>query len=54
MDERILPAAILADKTKPLIGIVPFDRADTFLGRPYAGLAWRRGHQGQGAVQSWS
>ena len=41
MDENILATAILPYETEPLIGVVPFDRTDAFLGRPDAGLSLR-------------
>jgi hypothetical protein len=41
MDENILPTTILPYETEPLLGVVPFDRTDAFLGRPDAGLSLR-------------
>jgi hypothetical protein len=41
MDENILPTTILPYETEPLIGVVPFDRTEAFLGRPDAGLSMR-------------
>src|ERR1700758_4062260 len=41
MDENILPTTILPYETEPLMGVVPFDRTDAFLGRPDAGLSLR-------------
>jgi hypothetical protein len=41
MDENILPTTILPYETKALMGIVPFNRTDAFLGRPDAGLSLR-------------
>ena len=42
MDENILPAAILSNEAKPLVGIVHFDRTDAFRRRPGTGLRLRR------------
>ena len=42
MDENILPAAILSNEAKPLVGIVHFDRTDAFRRRPDSGLPLRR------------
>ena len=35
MDENILPTTILPYETKPLIGVVPFNRTDAFLSGPF-------------------
>jgi hypothetical protein len=41
MDENILPTAILPYEAKSLIGVVPFNRTDAFLGCPNARLSRR-------------
>jgi hypothetical protein len=37
MDENILPAAILSNEAKPLVGVVHFNRTDAFLVAPTLG-----------------
>src|SRR5664280_555966 len=51
MDENILPAAILPYETKALVGVVPFNRTDAFLGHPDAGLSLYDGTRGRASLR---